>query len=144
MDFRKTLPPPDNWTVRESKVAEFDLGGVKVAQEECKVGLHAEEEPDMVCESDGGEDGERVRLLLRPRTLSKAEWERHVLSHLTFRDRCRHCVAGRGLEHQYQHHLGTMINIHLCALITGVCAEMLHRCWSRRLDEQEWSLLSLC
>ena len=38
----------------------------------------AEEETDMDCESDGGEDGERVRLLPRRRTPSKAEWERHV------------------------------------------------------------------
>ena len=44
-------------------MAEFDLGGVEDAQEECKVGPHAEEEPDMDCEGDGGEDGERVRLL---------------------------------------------------------------------------------
>ena len=44
---------------------------------------HAEEEPDMDGESDGGEDGERVRLLPRPRTPS-------------FRDWCRRCMAGSG------------------------------------------------
>ena len=70
-----------------------DLGGVKDAQEECKVGPHAEEEPDMDCESNGGEDGERVRLLPRPRTPSKvgAVW-------CPFRDRCRHCAAARVLN----------------------------------------------
>ena len=68
----------------------FDLGGVD-AQEECKVGPHAEEEPNMDCESDGGEDGERVRLLPKPHTTSKAEWERNVVSHMPFRDWCRHC-----------------------------------------------------
>ena len=31
---------------------------------------------------------------------------------------------------------GTMINIHLCALIKGISAEMPHWCWSRRIDEQ--------
>ena len=59
---------------------------------------HAEKEPRMDCESDGGEDGERVRLLPRPRTPSHAKLERHVVSHMLFRDWCRHCVAGRGLE----------------------------------------------
>ena len=65
---------------RECNEVEFDLGGVEDAQEECKVGPHAEEEPamprNMDCESGGGEDGERVRLLSEPRTPSKAEWER--------------------------------------------------------------------
>ena len=37
---------------------------------------------------------------------------------------------------------GTMINIHLCALILGIRAGMPHRCWSRSFDEQEWSLHS--
>ena len=93
-------------TSEECKVVEFDLGGVEDAQEECKVGPHAEEEPDMDCESDGGEDGERVRLLPKPRTPSKAEWERHVVSHMPFRDWCRHCVAGRGHERRHQRHPG--------------------------------------
>ena len=35
---------------------------------------------------------------------------------------------------------GTMINIHFCALVMGISAEMLHRCWSERINEQEWSL----
>ena len=87
---------------RERNVVGFDLGGVEDAQEECKVGPHAEEEPNMDCESDGGEDGERVRLLPKPPTPSKAEWERHVVSHMPFRDWCRHCVAGRGLEPPHQ------------------------------------------
>ena len=95
---------------REDGVAESDLGGVEDVQEECKVGPHAEEGPamprNMDCESDGGEDGERVRLLPRPRTPSKAEWERHVVSHMPFRDWCRHCVAGRGLERRHQKHPG--------------------------------------
>ena len=85
---------------------EFHLGIVEDAQEECKVGPHAEEKPDMDCESDGGEDRERVRLLPKPRTPSKAEWERHVVSHMPFRDWCRHCVAGTGLERRHQKHPG--------------------------------------
>ena len=91
---------------RERNVAGFYLGVVEDAQEDCKVGPHAEEEPNMDCESDGGEDGERVRMLPKPRTPSKAEWERHVVSHMPFRDWCRHCVAGRGLEHRHQRHPG--------------------------------------
>ena len=46
----------------------------------------------------------RVRLLPKPRTPSKAEWERHVVSHMPFRDWCRHCVAGRGLDRRHQRH----------------------------------------
>ena len=48
-------------------------------------------------------DGERVRLLRRPRTPTKLEWERHVVSQMPFRDCCSHCVAGRGLERRHQH-----------------------------------------
>ena len=59
---------------------------------------------DMDCESDGGEDGERVRLLPRPRAPSKAEWERHV-PHVV-QDWSRHCVAGGGLERRDQKHPG--------------------------------------
>ena len=49
------------------------------------------------CESDAGEGGERAKLMSKPRTPSKAEWERHVVSHKPFWDFCMHCVAGRGL-----------------------------------------------
>ena len=58
-----------------------------------------EEEPDMDCESDGQEDP-------RPRTPSKAEWRRHVVSHMPLTDWCRHRVAGRGLERRHQQHPG--------------------------------------
>ena len=37
---------------------------------------------------------------------SKAEWERHVVSHMPFRDWCRHGVAGWGLERRHQRHPG--------------------------------------
>ena len=106
-DDGQTIRPVRNeGAARERNVVGFDLGGVEDAQEECKVGPHAEEEPNMDCESDGGEFGERVRLLPKPRTPSKAEWERHVVSHVPFRDWCRHCVAGRGLERRHQRHPG--------------------------------------
>ena len=87
-------------------MAGLDVGGEEDAQEECKVGPHAEEEPDMDCESVGGKDGERVRLLPTPHTPSKAEWERHAVSHMPSRDWCRHCAAGRGLERRHQKHPG--------------------------------------
>ena len=94
----------------------FDLG-VEDGQEECEVGPHAEEEPampqSMDCECAGGEDGERTRLLSKPRTPSKAEWERHSVSDIPFRDWCRHCVAGK--ERRHQKRPGTMINFHLRA-----------------------------
>ena len=38
-----------------------------------------------------------------PRSPSKAEWDKHVISHIPFRSWCRHCVAGRGIERR---HLG--------------------------------------
>ena len=97
-------------------MAGFDLGGVEDAQEECKVGQHAEEEPNMDCESDGGKDGERVRLLPKPRTPPKAEWERHVVSHMPFRDWCPGGVSNVGIRGIR----GTMTNIRLCALIMGI------------------------
>ena len=101
---------------RVCKVVKFDLGGVEDAQEECKVGPHAEEERDMDCESGGGDDGERVMLLPRPRTPSKAEgsalW-------------CLRCRSGMGADIVWLAGVsnidirsiqGTMINIHLCPL----------------------------
>ena len=46
----------------------------------------------------------RARTLTNPRTPSKAERDRHVVSHIPFRDWCRHCVAGRGAERWHQKH----------------------------------------
>ena len=59
---------------------------------------------NMDCESDVCEDGERARLWSKPSTPSEAECERHVVSHLPFRDWCRHCVVGRGHERRHQKH----------------------------------------
>ena len=77
----------------------FDLEGLDDGQEDCNFGLRAEEEPamprNMECDSDGGEDGERARLWSKPPAPSKAEWERHVVSHMPLGDWCRHCVAGK-------------------------------------------------
>ena len=39
--------------------------------------------------------------LSAPRAPTRAEWERHVVSHIPFRSWCRHCVAGRGLERRH-------------------------------------------
>ena len=76
--------------------------------------------PTWDCESDGGEDGERVRLLPKPRTPSKAEWERHVVSHMPFRDRRRHVWPGGVSNVGIRGIRGTMTNIRLCALIMGI------------------------
>ena len=62
--------------------------------------------PTWICQSDGGEDGERVRLLPKPRTPSKAEWERHVVSHMPFRDWCRHCGWEGVSKRRHQRHPG--------------------------------------
>ena len=107
----KTIGPVRSVGVaRDRKVVEFDFAGVEDGQEECEFGSHAEEEPampqNMNYEGDGEEEGERARLSSTPRTPSKAEWDRHVVSHMPFRDWCRHCVAGRGLERQHQRHPG--------------------------------------
>ena len=86
-DFGKTVRPVRNEGVaRERNVVGLDFGGVEDAQEEHKVEPHAEEEPNMDCESDGKEDEERVGLLTKPRAPSRAEWERHVVSHMPFKD----------------------------------------------------------
>ena len=61
-DGQTVRPVRNEGAARERNLVGFDLGAVEDAQEECKVGPHAEEEPNMDCESDGGEDGERVRL----------------------------------------------------------------------------------
>ena len=83
-DDGQTIRPVRNeGAARERNVVGFDLGGVENAQEECV-----------------------LRQLPKPRTPSKAEWKRHVVSHMPFRDWCRHCVAGRGLERRHQRHPG--------------------------------------
>ena len=52
IDDGQTIRPVRNeGAARERNVVGFDLGGVEDAQEECKVGPHAEEEPNMDCES---------------------------------------------------------------------------------------------
>ena len=99
----------------------FDLGGEEDAQKDCKVGPHAEEEPTMDCESDGGEGGERVRLLPKPRTPSKAEWERHVVSHTCRSEIGADIVWPGGVSNVGIRGIrGTMTNIRLCAWIMGI------------------------
>ena len=84
-------------------MVEFDLGGAEDAQEERKVGQHAQEEPDMIARGME-ERTENVSGccagLAHPRNSSG---ERHVVSQMPFRDYCSHCVAGRGLERRHQH-----------------------------------------
>ena len=118
-------PVRSECSAQECKVVEFDLGRVEDAKEECQVGPHALEEPDMDSGSGGGEDGERVRQLPRPRTPSKSEWERHVAPHMTFRD----CVAGKGLERRHQKHPGhddryPLVSID-CGYLSGEATPML-------------------
>ena len=45
----------------------------------------------------------RAKPSAAPRSTSKMEWEKHVVSHIQFRSWCRHCVAGRSIERR---HLG--------------------------------------
>ena len=52
-------------------------------------------------EDMGGKEGACGKPLPKPRSPSKAEWENHVVSHMPYRDWCRHCVAGRGLERKH-------------------------------------------
>ena len=75
-------------------MVEFDLGGVEGGQEGCGFVLHGEQDFAMPRNMDG-EDGGRARLLSKLHTPSKAELERHVVSHMPFRDWCRHCVVGK-------------------------------------------------
>ena len=75
-------------------------------QEECEFGSHAEVEPTMPrnvdSESDGGEDGERARLLSKPRT----PWKPHAVQGVLNID--IRCIQG------------TMINFRLCALTMAI------------------------
>ena len=82
-------------------MVQFDLVGVEDAQEECKVGSHAEEKPGMDCESDGGEDGERAR-----KPSGSAMWCPTCRSRIGADTVWLACVAGRGLEQRHQKHPG--------------------------------------
>ena len=53
-------------------------------------------------------------------TPSTAEWDRHVVSHMPFREWCRHCVAGRVSNVDIRSIQGTMINIYLYELMMGI------------------------
>ena len=59
---------------------------------------------DMVSEEHDGEDGDHARALAKPRTSSRAEWDRRVVSHIPSRDWCRNCVARREIERRHQRH----------------------------------------
>ena len=54
-------------------------------------------------DEEGGESGERdVKKLNSPSKPSAEEVERHNLTHLPYRNWCRHCVRGRGKEAPHQ------------------------------------------
>ena len=92
---------------RECKVVEFDLGGVEDAQEECKVGgPHAEEEPDMDCESGW----RRGRSTCQAAAEASHTLESRVgapcgVPHAV-QGLVQTCVAGWGLERRHQKHPG--------------------------------------
>ena len=98
----------------------FDLGGVENAQEDCKVGPHAEEEPNMDCESEE-ERTENVsgccRSLARHRKPSgNAMWCRTCRSEIGADIVWPGGVSNIGIKGIQ----GTMTNIRLCALIMGI------------------------
>ena len=59
--------------------------------EEDKVDKHAE-----------ADEGRRPKVLRRPQTPTKAEWDEHALTHLPFREWCPHCIAGKGMSSQHR------------------------------------------
>ena len=58
-----------------------------------------EDEEAMSGEEEDEELGKRVAMKkLNPRVPTRMEREEHALTHLPFRNWCRHCVRGRGRE----------------------------------------------
>ena len=71
---------------------------------------------------------------------SDAGWERHVMSHMPFREWCRHGVAGKGLERPHHRRSGHYEQFPLVRVDSvypsGDATPMLG------IDDQEWSLHS--
>ena len=82
-----------------------ELGDIEEGDGPEDFGPHAGEMPvTPQVTGEGAEDsgdGGRAAPLPAPRAPSRAEWERHVVSHVPYRSWCRHCVAGRGMERQH-------------------------------------------
>jgi hypothetical protein len=72
-------------------IRPLDVNDVDVEGEDDQVGGEDDEEE--------GESGERkVQKMNSPGKPSAAEIEEHNLTHLPYRNWCRHCVRGRGKE----------------------------------------------
>ena len=80
--------------------------------------------------------GRRDCQLSKLRTPSKAEWERHVVSHMPFRYWCRHCVAGRLLERRHQKHPG---HDDQPPLVCIRCGYLRRRCHTD--DGEQWTCM---
>ena len=73
-------------------------------------------------ESIEGEAGERqTKKMQDPKMPSKTEIEEHNLTHLPFRNWCRHCVRGRGKEmpHRKAGEQGDMPELHVDMCFLG-------------------------
>ena len=70
--------------------AEKDFGNKEGAAEE-------DSENGSVDEQDAG-DIRAMKKLIDPKLPSKSDIEAHEMTHLPFRNWCRHCVKGRGVE----------------------------------------------
>lgn len=65
--------------------------------EKCERGVGEMDEMEKEAE-DVPDEARRVKKVLNPHMPTNAEREEHVLTHLPYRNWCRHCVRGRGKE----------------------------------------------
>ena len=128
---RQTIRPVrSKGLAREGNVAEFDLGGVEDAQEEMQSRI--------TCRGRA-RHGSRDKWSRARRTCQAIAEASHTIESwvgsVTWCPTCRPGIGAvfnvdiSGIEDM-------MINIHLCALIMVIWADMPHRCWSRRIDQQ--------
>ena len=69
-------------------------------EHECGVcGVFDEQDPGDKMEEDGGcQEARKVKKMMDPKLPTQDEIEEHNLTHLPFRNWCRHCIKGRGRE----------------------------------------------
>ena len=65
------------------------------------------------------------------------EWEKHVVSQVSFRNWCRHCVAGRRIERLHLGTKGAELDEQPYSTLTSPA--MRRRCWWRKKGCRAWS-----
>ena len=70
-----------------------------------------EEEEVEIQDEEAEQDAEPLRVAKDPKLPSQQDVEDHRCSHIPFRDRCRHCVLGRGRGDPHLRTVGPTIPI---------------------------------